>query len=73
MAHVVAEVEVRIVDPDRSSHAERHEAQLLTEAWHQVQSRLDVVAELRVEGRGPLEQRGRGDVHVRPIPLQMEE
>ena len=46
LAHVVVEVEVRVVDPDRAALVERDEAQLLAEARHQVQARGDVVAEL---------------------------
>jgi hypothetical protein len=73
VADVVGEIEVGIIDPDRPTHPEGHEAQLLPEAGHQVQARLDVVAELPIAGRRTLEERGRGHVHVRPIPLQMEE
>ena len=48
LADVVVEVEVRVVDPDRPALVEGDEAQLLAEARHQVQPRVDVVAELRV-------------------------
>ena len=64
LPYVVMEVEVRIVNPDRPALAEGDEAQLLAEARHQVQARGDVVAELFVAGRRPLEDAGRGDVHV---------
>ena len=53
LAHVVVEVEVGVVDPDRAALVEGHEAQLLAEARHQVQARGDVVAELLVAGRRP--------------------
>ena len=53
--------------------SKRHEAQLLAEAGHQVQPRGDVVAELLVGGRGPLEDDRRGDVHVGALPLHVEE
>ena len=53
VADVVGEVEVRIVDPDGRALAEGDEAELLAEARHEVQARLDVVAELDVGGRGP--------------------
>ena len=46
--HVVGEVEVRVVDPDRAAHVEGHEAKLLAKARDQVQTGLDVVAELDV-------------------------
>lgn len=73
VTHVVGEIEVRVVDPDRPPLTEGHEPELLAEAGNAVQPGFDVVAKLEVGRGGPLEQRGRGDVHVRPIPLQMEE
>jgi hypothetical protein len=73
VADVVGEVEVGVVDPDRAPLAEGYEPELLPEPGHQVKARGDVVAELEVGGRGPLEQGGRGDVHVRIAPLQVEE
>ena len=57
LAHVVVEVEVGVVDPDRPALVEGDEAQLLAEARHQVQARGDVVAELRVGGRRRLRRR----------------
>ena len=53
LPHVVVEVEVRVVDPDRPALVEGDEAQLLAEARHQVQSRGDVVAELAWVGADP--------------------
>ena len=72
-ADVVLEVEVRVVDQDRAALAERHLAQLLAELRHQVQPRGDVVAELLMRRRRPLEDDRRGDVHVRARPLHVEE
>ena len=73
LAHVVVEVEVGVVDPDRAALLEGHLAQLLAEAGDEVQARLDVVAELAVGGSGALEDDRRGDVHVGPRPLHVEE
>ena len=53
LAHVVVEVEVGVVDPDRAALAEGHEAELLAEARDEVKARGDVVAELLVAGGGP--------------------
>ena len=73
LADVVVEVQVRVVDPDRAALAERHAAQLLAEARHQVEARGDVVAEFLVRGRRPFEDDRRGDVHVGAVPLHVEE
>ena len=73
MADVVAEVELGVVDPARAALAEGDEPQLLAEAGDQVQARGDVLAQLVVVGRRALEQRGRGDVHVRGPPLEVQE
>ena len=73
LAHVVVEVEVRVVDPDRPALVEGDEAQLLAEARDQVQARGDVVAELLVGGRRALEDDRRGDVHVGAGALHVEE
>jgi hypothetical protein len=64
LTHVVLEVEVRVVNPNRPALAEGNEAELLAEAWHQVQPRGDVVAELTDARCRPLEDAGRGDVHM---------
>jgi hypothetical protein len=73
VAEVVGEVELRVVDPAGATLGERDEAQLLAEPGHQVKPRRDVVAELVVAGRRTLEQRRRGDVHVRRPALQVQE
>jgi hypothetical protein len=73
LAHVVVEVEVRVVDPDRPALGEGDEAQLLAEAGDQVQARGDVLAELGVGRRFASEDRGRGDVHVGAGALQVQE
>ncbi len=73
LAHVVVEVEVGVVDPDRAALVEGDEAQLLAEARDEVQARGDVVAELRVARRRPLEDDRRGDVHVGAGSLHVEE
>ena len=73
LAHVVVEVEVGVVDPDRAPLVEGDEAQLLAEARDQVQARGDVVAELVVGGRRALEDAGRGDVHVGAGALHVQE
>jgi hypothetical protein len=73
LAHVVVQVEMRIVDPDRAALAKGDEAQLLAKARHQVQPRGDVIAKLRVAGSRSLEDAGRGDVHVGTGPLHVEE
>ena len=72
VADVVAEVELRIVDPLRPALSERDRAQLLAEAGDQVQARLDVLTELVVGRRRALEQGRRGDVHVRRAVLEVE-
>src|SRR5690349_10741681 len=63
---------MRVVDPDRPALAEGDEAELLAEPWDEVKARLDVVAEVDVARRGSLEQCGRGDMHVRPVTLQVQ-
>jgi hypothetical protein len=70
---VVIEVEVRVVDPDRTPLSERHEAELLAEPRHEVEARLDVVAKLFVARRRPVEDDHRGDVHVGAAALHVEE
>src|SRR4051794_16479433 len=55
MADVVIEVQVGVVDPDRTALAERDEADLLAEARHEVKARADVVAKLFVGGWRALE------------------
>jgi hypothetical protein len=64
-AHVVPEVEVGVVDPDRPPLAERHEAQLLAEARHQREPSLDVPEQLVIRRGLAREDRHAGNVHVR--------
>src|SRR5262245_5292379 len=73
MTDVVVEVQVWVVDPNRATKPEGDETQLLPKARHQVKTRGDVVAELLVGGRWPLEQGRRGDVHVGGAVLEVEE
>ena len=73
VADVVAQVEVRVVDPLGPALAERDHAQLLAEAGHQVKARVDVVAQLVVGGGRPLEQGRGGDVHVGGASLEVQE
>jgi hypothetical protein len=70
---VVAEVEVRVVDPDRPSLPVRHEGELLAEARNEVQARVEVLEELLVARRGAFEDRRRGHVHVSAVALEMQE
>jgi hypothetical protein len=72
LAHVVVEIEVGVVDPDRATLPEGDKAQLLAEAWNQVQPRGDVVAKLGMAGRGAFENDRRGNVHMRPRSLHVE-
>ncbi len=73
LAHVVVEIEVGVVDPDRPALAEGDEAQLLAEAGDEVEAGADVLAELVLAGRRSLEDRGRGDVHVGAVSLHVQE
>ncbi len=73
VAHVVAGVEVRVVDPHRPRLGERRERELLAVARHEVQARVELLDELVVAGRLALEQQARADVHVRAGVLEREE
>ena len=70
---MVVEVQVGVVDPDGPAEVSGHEPDLLAEARNQVQARADVLAELDVGGSGAVEQGRRGDVHVRPVVLEVQE
>ena len=73
VAQVVLDVEVRVVDPDRTAQLEGDEADLLAVPRHQVELGVhhgDDVAERR---RRTLEDRHRGDVHVGHVVLNVEE
>ena len=72
MAHVVGEVELRVVDPDGAPLVEGDEAQALAEARDEMQARGDVLAEVVVVRGRTLEDQGGGDVHVGRARLQME-
>src|SRR4051812_48595770 len=54
MAHVVLEVERRVVDPQRPSHLEAREGELLAVARHAAQPRGDVLEEVLTPGRRSL-------------------
>ena len=73
VAHVVGEVERRVVDPQRAAGLERRRRELLAVARDEVQPRLDVREELLQPGRLALEQREGADVHVRVRLLLRQE
>ncbi len=73
VAQVVAQVEVRVVDPARAALPERDEREALAEPRHEVQAAVDVLEQLDVAGRLALEDDHRGDVHVRRVVLEVEE
>ena len=73
MAHVVGDVEVRVVDPHRTTLFERDERQPLAVARDEVQPRTDRVKQLFVGGRPAAEDGAAGDVHVRRAVLEMQE
>ena len=73
VAHVVLEVEARVVDPQRPAGLQRREGELLPVARDEVQPAADVRREVRVGGRRALEDRQRADVHVRRVALLREE
>ncbi len=73
VAHVVAGVEVRIVDPHRAPLAPRHVGQLLAVARNEVHTRLDRLDQLVVGGRRPFEDEHAGHVHVRAAALEVQE
>ena len=72
VAHVVADLEVGIVDPHRAALAERHERQPLAVAGHEVQSRLDRLDQLVIRRGGAVEHRAARHVHVRRVALEMQ-
>ena len=73
VAHVVAGVEVRVVDPDRPALDERRERQLLAVARNEREPALELGDELLVGRRLALEQQHGADVHVRAALLEREE
>jgi hypothetical protein len=72
VAHVVVEVEAGVVHPERPSHLEAGEGELLPVARHPVQARLDLLGELLPRGRRPVEDHQGADVHVRRLTLLVE-
>ena len=64
VAHVVLDVEGRVVDPEGPAGLGGRVGQLLAKARHEVQPALDVLEEVLVAGRRPLEDHDRADVHV---------
>jgi len=73
MAEVVLEVEVLVVDPDRPSQLERHEADALAITRDEVELRLDHVDEVSEGWLRPFEDGDRPDVHMGDVVLHMQE
>jgi len=73
VAQVVAQVEVRVVDPDRPALVERDAGEALAKAGDEVQARLDQLAQLVVGRRGPVEDGDRCDVQACPGLLEVQE
>ena len=69
VAHVVLEVEVAVVDPDRPAGLKRRERELVPVARYEVQPRPDVVQEVVIRRCRALEDQHRPDVHVAVRPL----
>jgi hypothetical protein len=70
---VVLDVHPWVVHPQRLAGAERRERELLPVARDKVQARFDVLHELVVARRRPLEHADPADVHVRGLLLLGEE
>src|SRR5262245_18819722 len=64
MAHVVFDVECRVVDPERPTRLRGRVGELLAKARDQVLAALDVLEEVLVAGWRPLEDHYRAHVHV---------
>ena len=73
VAHVVAGVEMRVVDPDRPALHQRREGELLAVARDEVQPLLELGHELVIGRRVALEHEHGADVHVGAAALQREE
>jgi hypothetical protein len=73
VAHVVARVEVRVVDPLRTALPERDVGELLAVARHDVQPVVDRAYEVLVRGRLAGEDEDRRDVHVRAARFEIQE
>ena len=72
-AHVVAQVEVRVVHPLRPALAERHEREPLAVARHEAEAAVDRLEQVVVRRRVALEDHHPGHVHVGGGVLQVEE
>jgi hypothetical protein len=72
VAHVVVDVEARVVDPHRPAHLEARNREPLPVARHEVQALLDVLHQLEVIHRRPVEDHHAADVHVRCVLLLRE-
>ena len=64
VADVVGEVEVDVVRPERPARLQRRHDEALAEARHLVEAAADVLDQVDVERRRPLEDQDRADVHV---------
>ena len=73
MAHVVLEIELRLVDPDRPALLERHELHALPVARYARQARFDQVQEVAIRRRLAFEDGHGADVHVGRAVLQLQE
>ncbi len=73
VADVEGDVEVRVVDPDRTPLAEGNEGQSLPVAGNEMQARLDRLDQLVVGRWRALEHRAPGDMHVGRLALEVQE
>ena len=72
VAHVVADVEVRVVDPHGRDGAERREREPLAVARDEVQAGVDVRDEVVVRRRRALEEQHGAHVHVGAVLLESQ-
>jgi hypothetical protein len=70
---VIAEVEVRVVDPARACLDVGHEREPLAVARNEVEAALDDLEQIVVGRRTAVEQHQSGHVHVRRPALEVEE
>ena len=73
MADVILEIEVRVVDPQRTARLQRRRGELLAVPRNQVKATPDVPEIVRERGRGPREHQQSPDVHMRRRPLLVQE
>ena len=73
VTHVVAQIEVLVVDPARAGLGERNLRQALPIARHQAEARVDVRQQPIIRGRVSGEDQRTPHVHVRRSVLQMQE